>query len=125
MVDVKKIWFNAYSYNPKGSPIYLLTVEVDKYFDKLLRDDNIPVPNFVHPNPSRERCIIRDNQTEYVPPPPKPEPIKKKPNPAPYVSDVVLTMQEKRNLGSLIKKLPHEYLKGVWEIVSSGNNEGN
>lgn len=32
-------------------------------------------------------------------------------------------MQEKRNLGSLIKKLPHEYLKGVWEIVSSATND--
>ena len=56
-------------------------------------------------------------------PVPRPEPTKKKPAPTVFVSDVPLTMQEKRNLGSLIKKLPHEYLKGVWEIVSSATND--
>lgn len=43
MVDVKKVWVNAYKYNPKGTPIYLMTVEMDKYFEKLLREDNVPI----------------------------------------------------------------------------------
>lgn len=44
MDDIKKMWYNAYSYNPKDTPIYLITVQMDKYFDKLLKDDNIPIP---------------------------------------------------------------------------------
>lgn len=38
MVDVKKMWYNAYSYNVKDTPIYYVTVEMDRYFDKLLKD---------------------------------------------------------------------------------------
>lgn len=46
MIDVKKVWFNAYKYNPRGTPIYLMTVEIDKYFDTLLRNENIPIQNY-------------------------------------------------------------------------------
>lgn len=56
IVDVKKIWYNAYQYNPKSTMIYALTGEMDKYFDKLLRDLNVPIPASVNPIPI-ERCI--------------------------------------------------------------------
>jgi bromodomain-containing factor 1 len=30
--DVRKIWANSYLYNQKGSPIYRMTTDMDKYF---------------------------------------------------------------------------------------------
>lgn len=30
--DIKKIWSNSYLYNQKGSPIYKLTMDMDKHF---------------------------------------------------------------------------------------------
>jgi hypothetical protein len=69
MIDVKKVWFNAYKYNPRGTPIYLMTVEVDRFFDTLLRNENIPIQNYdVAPNIRGKHLII----SEPAPPLPRP-----------------------------------------------------
>ena len=36
--DIRKIWNNAFMYNMKGSPIYLMTAEMNNYFEKLIHD---------------------------------------------------------------------------------------
>lgn len=33
-----------------------------------------------------------------------------------------MTLNEKKNLGQNIRKLPPEYLRGIWEIVCDGTN---
>lgn len=36
--DLDKIWYNSYSYNDKSSRIYKSTVEMERYYKKLLSD---------------------------------------------------------------------------------------
>ena len=37
--DVNKIWMNSYTYNNINSRIYKMTVDLEKYYKKLLRKD--------------------------------------------------------------------------------------
>lgn len=34
--DVNKIWYNSYGFNEKSSKIYKMTIEMEKYYKKLL-----------------------------------------------------------------------------------------
>lgn len=43
--DMDKIWYNSYSYNEKSSKIYKATVEMERYYKKLLSDNGV---NFSH-----------------------------------------------------------------------------
>lgn len=36
--DISKIWYNSYAYNEKSSKIYKMTVEMQKYYKKLLNE---------------------------------------------------------------------------------------
>ena len=36
--DISKIWFNSYQYNEKNSRIYKLTIEMEKYYKKLMEN---------------------------------------------------------------------------------------
>lgn len=33
--DVRKIWSNAFTYNPRNSPVYNMTLEISNYFEEL------------------------------------------------------------------------------------------
>lgn len=33
--DINKIWYNSYRYNQKGSDIYKLTTEMEKFYKKI------------------------------------------------------------------------------------------
>jgi hypothetical protein len=34
-VDINRIWFNSYHYNQKGSDIYKLTTEMDRFYNRI------------------------------------------------------------------------------------------
>ena len=36
--DIKKIWLNSYAYNERGSRIYKITADMEKYYKKLLEN---------------------------------------------------------------------------------------
>ena len=48
--DVRKIWANAFLYNPKTSPIYETTVVMSTYFESIYKgvDDTVPYMESVH-----------------------------------------------------------------------------
>ncbi len=39
--DLNKIWSNSYAYNEKTSPLYKLTIEVEKYYKNMLANEGI------------------------------------------------------------------------------------
>lgn len=39
--DINKIWLNSYAYNEKTSPLYKLTIEVEKFYKNLLANEGI------------------------------------------------------------------------------------
>ncbi len=39
--DIKKIWMNSYAYNEKSSPLYKITIEVEKYYNHLCNNEGI------------------------------------------------------------------------------------
>lgn len=84
------MWNNAFSYNPKDTPIYIATVQLEKYFYKLLKDENVPIPTLEVLAQPPIRCntlIILEANNQ-----PRPEP-KRKPTPNVFISDVPLTLQ--------------------------------
>lgn len=121
-IDLRKVWTNAYAYNPPDTAIYDMAVAMERYSNRLLAEEGLPIvgyPPAPHPKPVYEKMIIEKPVTQ------RPEPTKKKPALINSLSDTPMTMQEKRSLGTvpgysgqMIKKLPHEYLRGVWEIVN-------
>ena len=40
--DVRKIWSNAFTYNPRNSPVYNMTLEISHYFEDLYKSMEIP-----------------------------------------------------------------------------------
>lgn len=49
--DISKIWYNSYAYNEKSSRIYKLTVEMEKYYKRLLMEASTKKPNQAKPKP--------------------------------------------------------------------------
>ena len=39
--DINKIWMNSYAYNEKTSPLYKLTIDVEKYYKYLLANEGV------------------------------------------------------------------------------------
>ena len=125
--DVKKVWTNSFTYNSKGSEIYLMTQEMNNYFEKITRDADSPVSssnNNKNINElqkkveklSKEISLLNNNNrpkkisTHYTMKTPK----------MTASSEKMMTINEKRILGQNIRSLPPECLRGVWEIVSKG-----
>ena len=43
--DVRRIWSNAFTYNPRNSPVYNMTLEVSHYFEDLYKQIELPSGN--------------------------------------------------------------------------------
>ena len=41
--DVRKIWNNAFTYNPRNSPVYSMTLEMSQYFEELHKQIDTPM----------------------------------------------------------------------------------
>jgi len=117
--DIRKIWNNAYQYNAPGSEIHSMTNEMSNYFEKLYKDiENITLQGSIHllqkklEKLSKEIKDLHNQKGTIRSQPPmkanKPGSILQKP----------MTNTEKRELCQLIKSLPLEFLRGVWQIIS-------
>ena len=110
--DVRLIWKNAMTYNPKNSAIYGWTLEISKFYDSLVKtetenDKMRKMKNRVNNMDSGVNGANNKRGNRY-----------KSPN-----MDMPLTYQEKKNLSRMIRSLETEHLLGVWEIVSEGNDQ--
>lgn len=110
--DVKLIWSNAMTYNPKHSAIYGWTLEISKFYDGLVKsetenDKMRKMKNRVNSMDSGVNGGSNKRGNRY-----------KGPN-----MDMPLTYQEKKELSRMIRSLETEHLLGVWEIVSEGNDQ--
>lgn len=115
--DVRKIWGNAFLYNPKGTPIYQMTAEMSNYFEKLFKEvENVTFTDTVKDLERKVEKLSKQitdyhhrggrfGQTS-------------KSSKSSSLLDKPMTLQEKKQLGQNIGLLPPEYLRGVWDIVS-------
>jgi len=55
--DVRKIWSNAFTYNPRNSPVYSMTLEMSQYFEELNKQIDTPVEDL-----SVENKEIKDSK---------------------------------------------------------------
>ena len=125
--DVRKIWNNAFIYNDERSEIFHMTKEMSIYFEELFKDvENMALP--VNSNNIEQlqrqieqltglsKKLLESNaQTSYVRSPVasvSSHRVSKSP------LDKPMTLEEKRQLGAMIRDLPQEYLRGVFQIVS-------
>lgn len=42
-VDLRRVWTNAYAYNPPRTAIYDMAVAMERYSNRLLQEEGIPV----------------------------------------------------------------------------------
>jgi len=98
ITEVRKVWQNAYTFNAAGSQIYDMASSVERYFNRLLAEEGIPVSGgvTVQPQaPTYEKLLIERPVIHRA------EPAIKKKNPvASSLSETPMTMQEKRSLGT-------------------------
>ena len=125
--DIRKIWNNAFMYNIKGSPIYQMTVEMNTYFEKLIRDiENVDFSETVRDLEkkveflSKQITELHQRGLSQVSENPKLNRSGiKSSSKTSKLSEKPLNTQEKKALGQNIKKLSPDHLRGVWDIVSS------
>lgn len=113
--EVRRIWQNAFSYNPKGSPVYTMALEMSAYFEKLFKE----VENYSLNGNARsfeKKVKVSRQNGDYS--------SKSKFSKSKFsaVMDKPMSIQEKKALANDISKLPPEHLRGVWEIVSKAPN---
>ena len=137
--DVRKIWSNSFLYNAKGSVVYHMTCEMSNLFEKLYKDvekkasnDNINelqkkidqlskelntlYSTGLQKQPSKQSSRLKNHNFSY-------KTTSDKSKASNNINmDKPMTLNEKKNLGQNIRKLPPEYLRGVWEIVCEGTN---
>lgn len=139
--DVRKIWNNSFLYNAKGSVVYHMTCEMSNLFERLYKDvekkvshDNINELQKKIDQLSKELNTLYSNGNIQKQPSKQSSSLKSNQNYS-YKSnleknqasnninmDKPMSLNEKKNLGQNIRKLPPEYLRGVWEIVCDGTN---
>lgn len=117
--DIKLIWKNALKYNPSNSAIYPMTIEIQRFFEKINGEE---LENEKY-NKMKNRMLNMEKkgnglQTKGAG--------AKQGKSVGYKGASVekpLTYQEKKNLSTMIRSLETEHLLGVWEIVSEGNDQ--
>ena len=118
-LDVRQIWSNSWMYNARDSHIYIMTMEISSYFEKLFKDmENLPLIeskgemyemrktldkmskeiNELHKRGSNVPGGRRDQAQK----------MKEKP----------MSMEEKTKLSQNIKRLTPDKLRGIIDIIS-------
>jgi len=98
ITEVRKVWHNAFTFNAVGSPIYDMANSLERYFNRLLAEEGVPVPGgapLQPQTPTYEKLMIEKPVIHRAEPA-----IKKKNLVASSLSETPMTMQEKRSLGS-------------------------
>lgn len=91
IAEVRKVWQNAYTFNAIGSPIYDMANSVERYFNRLLAEEGIPVPGGAPAQtapPTYEKLLIEKPVIHRAEPA-----IKKKNHMASSLSETPMTMQ--------------------------------
>jgi hypothetical protein len=117
--DVRKIWQNALKYNPMNSQIYDMTLEIQKYFEKLNQEES-EMEKF---NKMKSRMLDNEKKIDRTQNKAGGQRGSKVNNYKLPNIEHPLTYQEKKNLSTMIRSLETEHLLGVWEIVSEGNDQ--
>lgn len=111
--DVSKIITNSYIFNSTDIEITKLTAEFESYYRKITAEPTEPlqrgysqteIPSELNPIKSavekRTKKDSKDNESAN--------------------QNTVISMNEKKELGLNIKKLPKEHMKGILDIVNEG-----
>lgn len=108
--DIRKIWSNAFTYNPPESDVYQASSQLSAYFESLFKGHESLIL-------SQKGDAIEGlyKQLEAL----KKE-IKDIREPkASKSSERPMTLQEKKNLGQNIRALPPQYLRGLINIIKN------
>lgn len=89
--DMRLIWKNALTYNPKGSAFFMLTIEINDYFEKMFRE--------VEENPNGDGYSYISKQSKKMDR--KQEELTSK---SPNNDDIPLTHVEIRNLSESVQR---------------------
>ena len=117
--DMRKIWRNALKYNPAHTQIHEMTLDIQKYFEKMNSEES-EMDKF---NKMKNRVLDNEKKIDRA---------QSKAGGGRHNKmggykipniDQPLTYQEKKNLSTMIRSLETEHLLGVWEIVSEGNDQ--
>lgn len=109
--EMRLVWSNCMTYNPEESDIYKMAKEFSDKFEALLQTDLDKRKARVQVPMMKDKVEDRAVDSEANRPVKTVESVNK------------MTYQEKKTLSDMIRKLPQDYLWGVWEIVSEGDNE--
>lgn len=123
--DVRKIWNNAFIYNDEKSPIFQMTKDMSAYFERIFKEvENATLPgnNIQQLQRQVERLSkeLKELNSQKLTGSPIATSLKPQKSTSSSALDKPMTMQEKRQLGQMIRNLPPEYLRGVCQIVSDG-----
>ena len=117
--DVRKIWNNALKYNPAMSQIYNMTLEIQRYFEKI----NLEEQEMHKYNKMKNKMLIYEKKGNNLQTKGGSQRHSKSSSYKNQNTEQPLTYQEKKNLSTMIRSLETEHLLGVWEIVSEGNDQ--
>lgn len=121
--DVRKIWNNAYIYNDDKSLIFKMAKEMSAYFERLFKEiESTALPNNYQTLQRQVERLTKEikelgSQKSVIKTPPASTKSQKSSGSA---MDKPMSLQEKKQLGQMIRNLPPEYLRGVCQIVSDG-----
>jgi hypothetical protein len=103
--DLRLIWDNAHRYNMEGSTIYKMTTEVERYTENLLRDiEDVPFEELIKGIPAQKTVGIKKNKELVY-------------NKQKKFSDLPVSHEERHALGVNMRKLPHDNLRDICNIV--------
>jgi hypothetical protein len=117
--DVRKIWSNAMKYNPSHSQIYSMTLDIQRYFEKINSEEQ----EMHKLNKMKNKMLIYEKKANNLQTKGGSQRSSKSSTYKNQSIEQPLTYQEKKNLSTMIRSLETEHLLGVWEIVSEGNDQ--
>lgn len=119
--DIRKIWSNAFRYNSKGSHVYNLASEMSSAFERYFKDiEHISFNDTVRELERKVEKLSKQITELHHKGAQVPNSSSKNHRPNSSSNVRGYTIEEKKVLCQNIKKLPPEFLRGVWEIVSEG-----
>ena len=112
--DVRLVWRNALTFNPKGTQVNIMAEEMSLAFEQELKKEK-EWANGIRSTPNFMKNRVRSFEDE---------PYRKKPQSRGYL-DKPMNYNEKKILSNRIRQLPTDHLWGVWNIVSGGDTSKN
>jgi len=108
--DIRKIWSNAFTYNPPESDVYQASSQLSAFFESLFTGHEsliLSQKGNVFEGLYKQLEALKKEIKDIK------EPKSTKPSERP------MTLQEKKNLGQNIRALPPQYLRGLINIIKN------